>query len=73
MKSLPPLMVELARLSKSFRLVTNTTGVFLCAGKRAQLGAELEAVHARHVHVEEDQVEPVLRQQVVGAQRDPRR
>src|SRR5882724_6099744 len=29
MKSLPPLMVELARLSKSLRLVTKTTGVFL--------------------------------------------
>jgi hypothetical protein len=29
MKSLPPLMVELARLSKSLRLVTKTTGVVL--------------------------------------------
>src|SRR5690348_137517 len=33
MKSLPPLIVELARLSKSFKLVTKTTGVFLWAGK----------------------------------------
>src|SRR5882762_10053040 len=36
-KSLPPLMVELARLSKSVSPVTKTTGVFLCIGMARSL------------------------------------
>ena len=37
MKSLPPAIMELVRLSKSLKAVTKTTGVFLCSGRLRSL------------------------------------
>ena len=73
MKSLPPLMVELARLSKSLRLVTKTTGRFLVGGQGAQFGAQFEAVHARHVHIEKNQIEAISDNQFESEHLGPRR
>ena len=66
MKSLPPAMVELVRLSKSLRLVTKTTGVFLWCGMARSLAHSSIAGHAGHVHVEKDEVKVVFREQLQG-------
>jgi hypothetical protein len=57
MKSLPPAIMELVRLSKSLKAGDEDDGGFFVLRHGAQFGAEFKAGHAGHVHVEENEVE----------------
>ena len=57
MKSLPPAIMELVRLSKSLKRGDENDGGLFVLRQGAQLGAEFKAGHAGHVHVEKHEVE----------------